>query len=132
MNTVLLVIHFFIALFLVGSILLQRSEGGALSGLGGGGLMTTRGTANLLTRVTAVLAALFFLSSLFIAIKLRSPDGGSSLLNVEDEKPAVTKTVQPEEVKPETKAEEAGEKTTPPVEQTPAASIPAEGSEVKK
>jgi len=59
MITVILVIHLLIASTMVGVILIQRSEGGALSGLGGGtmgGLMTTRGTANLLTRATAILA----------------------------------------------------------------------------
>ena len=56
---------------LVGVILLQRSEGGALGGLGGGtfgGLMTARGTANLLTRTTAILAACFIATSLALAI----------------------------------------------------------------
>ena len=84
---VLLVIHFFIALFLVGVILIQRSEGGALGGLGSGagGLMSARGSANLLTRVTAVLAAAFFLSSVGIAVKLRSPDQATSILDAVEE-----------------------------------------------
>ena len=61
MITVLLVIHLLIATAMVGVILIQRSEGGALGGLGGGtmgGMMTARGTANLLTRTTAILAGL--------------------------------------------------------------------------
>ena len=60
-----------IAVALVGVVLLQRSEGGALGiggGGGGGGFMTARGTANLLTRVTAILAASFFLTSIGLAI----------------------------------------------------------------
>ena len=61
-----------IAVALVGVVLLQRSEGGALgigggSG-GGGGFMTARGTANLLTRVTAFFAAAFFITSIGLAI----------------------------------------------------------------
>jgi preprotein translocase subunit SecG len=51
-------------------VLLQRSEGGAL-GIGGssmGGLMTTRGTANLLTRATGIIATCFILTSLTLAI----------------------------------------------------------------
>lgn len=61
-----------IAVALVGVVLLQRSEGGAL-GIGGGagaggGFMTARGTANLLTRVTAFLAAAFFITSIGLAI----------------------------------------------------------------
>lgn len=71
MIKVVLVIHLFLALALVGVVLLQRSEGGAL-GIGGGGggmggFMTGRGTANLLTRATAILAALFIVTSLALA-----------------------------------------------------------------
>ncbi len=72
MTAVIIVIHLFLAIALVGVILVQRSEGGGL-GMGGGGggmggFMTGRATANLLTRVTAVLAALFMLTSLTLAI----------------------------------------------------------------
>jgi preprotein translocase subunit SecG len=70
MNTVLLIVHLLIALALVGVILLQRSEGGAL-GIGGGGfggLMTGRSSANLLTRTTAFLAAGFIATSMLLAI----------------------------------------------------------------
>lgn len=83
MITVILVIHLLIATALVGVILIQRSEGGALGGLGGGsmgGLMTARGTANLLTRTTAILAACFIGTSLLLAILAsRGGDGGSIL-----------------------------------------------------
>ncbi len=72
MTAVIIVIHLILAIALVGTILLQRSEGGGL-GMGGGGggmggFMTGRATANLLTRATAVLAALFMLTSLTLAI----------------------------------------------------------------
>ncbi len=67
MQTVLIVIHLMIVLALVGVVLLQRSEGGAL-GIGGGGFMTGRGQANVLTRATAILAALFFATSLALTI----------------------------------------------------------------
>lgn len=72
MATVLLVIHLMVAMALVGLVLLQRSEGGAL-GIGGGsgaggGFMSGRGTANLLTRVTAVLAAAFFVTSILLTL----------------------------------------------------------------
>jgi preprotein translocase subunit SecG len=69
MTTVILVIHVMLAIALVATILLQRSEGGAL-GIGGGGMggfMTGRATANLLSRTTAVIAACFFLTSLLLA-----------------------------------------------------------------
>ncbi|HUT51157.1 MAG TPA: preprotein translocase subunit SecG [Alphaproteobacteria bacterium] len=68
MEVILLVIHLILALALIGVILIQRSEGGAL-GIGGGGggmggFMTGRATANLLTRATAIIAAGFFLTSM--------------------------------------------------------------------
>ena len=71
METLVLTIHILIAIGLVITVLLQRSEGGGLGiggGGGGGGFMTARGTANLLTRVTAILAACFFATSLILAI----------------------------------------------------------------
>ena len=70
MQTVLIIIHLIIVLALIGVVLLQRSEGGlglGGGGGGGGGFMTGRGQANALTRATAVLAALFFVTSLALA-----------------------------------------------------------------
>jgi preprotein translocase subunit SecG len=69
MENVLLVAYLLIVLALIAVILLQRSEGGGL-GMGGnaGGMMTVRGTANLLTRTTAILAALFFASAIGLTI----------------------------------------------------------------
>lgn len=70
MQNIILVIHLLIAIVMIGLVLLQRSEGGALGigGGGGGGFMTGRATANLLTRATAVLAALFFLTSMSLTL----------------------------------------------------------------
>ena len=71
MITVILTIHTLIVLGLIGIVLLQRSEGGALGiggGGGGGGFMTSRGAANALTRTTSILAALFFATSISLAI----------------------------------------------------------------
>ena len=73
MQNVLIVIHLIIVVALVGVVLLQRSEGGGLgmgSGGGGGvgGFMTGRGQANALTRATAILAGLFFLTSIVLAV----------------------------------------------------------------
>lgn len=84
MQTIILVIHLIIASALVGVILIQRSEGGALGGLGGGtmgGIMTTRGTANLLTRTTAILAGCFIATSLILAILASNTDRGGSILD---------------------------------------------------
>jgi preprotein translocase subunit SecG len=74
MATVLLVLHLMLAAGLVGVVLMQKSEGGALGigGGSGGGFLTGRGTANLLTRVTAALAAAFFATSLMLTILAQS------------------------------------------------------------
>ncbi len=67
MQTVAIVIHLMIVATLIGTVLLQKSEGGGLGAGGGAGFMSSRGTANLLTRTTAVLAFGFFLTSLFLS-----------------------------------------------------------------
>jgi len=69
LSVILLTVHMMLALALIGVVLLQRSEGG-MGGLGGGGMsgfMTTRGTANLLTRTTRWLAGTFMATSLVLA-----------------------------------------------------------------
>ena len=69
MQSVLIVIHILIVLALVAVVLLQRSEGGALgTGGGTGSFMTGRGQANALSRATAILGTLFFVSSLLMSI----------------------------------------------------------------
>ncbi len=72
MQHVIIVIHLMLVLSLIGVVLLQRSEGGGLgvggSGGGGGSFMSSRGTANVLTRATAILAGLFFATSLILSI----------------------------------------------------------------
>jgi|SRR5215831_7246093 preprotein translocase subunit SecG len=67
MQTVIIVIHLMIVLVMIGAVLLQKSEGGGLGMGGGAGFMSSRGTANLLTRTTAVLAAGFFATSLLMS-----------------------------------------------------------------
>lgn len=85
MATVLLIIHLLIAIALVGVILLQKSEGGALGigggGGGGGGFMSGRGQANLLTRTTAFLAAGFITTSLLLAILASRSSEPTSILD---------------------------------------------------
>jgi preprotein translocase subunit SecG len=68
MQGFLIVIHLLVVIALVAVVLLQRSEGGALGIGGGGGFMTGRGQANALSRATAILAALFFATSLIMSI----------------------------------------------------------------
>lgn len=75
MQTVLIAIHLLIVIALVAVVLLQRSEGGALGVGGGSGFMTGRGQANVLTRATAILAALFFITSLGLTLIARYGHG---------------------------------------------------------
>jgi preprotein translocase subunit SecG len=67
MQTVIIVVHLMIVLTMVATVLLQKSEGGGLGMGGGAGFMSSRGTANLLTRTTAVLAVGFFVTSLLLS-----------------------------------------------------------------
>ena len=68
MQIVIVLIHLFIVLTMIGVVLLQKSEGGGL-GIGStGGFLSSRGTANVLTRTTAALAVIFFTTSLFLSI----------------------------------------------------------------
>jgi len=67
MQTVIIVVHLMIVSVLIGTVLLQKSEGGGLGMGGGAGFMSSRGTANLLSRTTAILAGLFFLTSMGLA-----------------------------------------------------------------
>lgn len=82
MQHVIIVIHLMLVLALIGVVLLQRSEGGGLGigGGGGGGFMTSRGTANVLTRATAILAALFFVTSLVLSILAGANRAPTSIL----------------------------------------------------
>ena len=80
MANVLIVAYLLIVLALIAVILLQRSEGGAL-GIGGGGVRTARGSANLLTRTTAILAALFFATAIGLTIMSELDRSTSTILD---------------------------------------------------
>ena len=85
MSTVLLVLFLLVTLALIGVILIQRSEGGGLgigSSQGMGGLMSGRGTANLLTRSTGVLGTAFFVLALVLALLDRGTSVNRSILDV--------------------------------------------------
>lgn len=89
MTQVVLAIHLMLALALIGVILMQRSEGGAL-GIGGGsggaggmsGFMTGRGAANLLTRATAILAVAFIVTSLALTLLAQGTGESRSILDI--------------------------------------------------
>ena len=95
MITIVLVLHLLIALALVGVVLIQRSEGGGLGmGGSGSGFMTSRGSANLLTRTTAILAATFFSTSLLLAILATGTSAPRSILD-QGAAPAPTVPAEP-------------------------------------
>jgi preprotein translocase subunit SecG len=110
MTTVLLIIHMMIAAAMIGVVLLQRSEGGALGigGGGGSGFMTGRGAANFLTRVTAGLAAAFFVTSLLLSLMANRPERAPSLFGTEPgtSRPASKGTVPESGKEPAAKAPE--------------------------
>ena len=84
MTTVLLIIFLLVTLAMIGVILVQRSEGGGLgigSSQGMGSFMSGRGTANLLTRTTAILGAAFFVLALALALLGRGQQPRGSILD---------------------------------------------------
>ena len=121
MQTVLLVIYLMVVLALIGVVLIQRSEGGGLGIGGGSGFMSARGTANALTRTTAILAALFFILALAMGIYARYQPSPTSVL---DRIPGTTNNGNGV-----LDSLGGGEATTPPANQTngqaPATEIPS-------
>ncbi len=125
MDTVILTLHIIIAVFLIGVILLQRSEGGALGigGGGSGGFMGGRSAASALTRTTVILAVGFFATSFglgFLA-DTRNQSTGSVVETVKEED-VTPKPAAPEGESPAT--EEEGESSAP--EPAPEPPAPAE------
>lgn len=119
MENVVLVIHLFLALTIIGLVLLQRSEGGGLGSMGGGGglvgLTTAKGAANALSKATAYCAAGFFCTSLILGILAGQESSARKgiLEGMHETKAAVEK---PAEV---------------PVESAPAAAAPAAAAPAK-
>ena len=82
MTTVVIVIHLMVVLALIGLVLLQRSEGGALGiGGGSGAFLSGRGAGNVLTRSTGILAAVFFATSISLALLARIESRPSDIFN---------------------------------------------------
>jgi preprotein translocase subunit SecG len=124
MITIVLVIHLILAVALVGVVLLQQSEGGAL-GIGGGGgmsgFMTGRSTANLLTRTTAILAALFFVTSITLVIMAGGRHGVSRGIALPETAP-VTQPAAP----PASSSAPSAPAPSAPGKTAPAPSAPAQ------
>ena len=75
MENIVLLIHIILAIVLIIVIWIQRAEGGALGIGGGSDGMTPRGTGDALTRITAIIATLFIITSITLAIiSMRSSD----------------------------------------------------------
>jgi len=112
--------HLMACFFLIGVVLLQQGKGQDLaSAFGGGGTQTAfgpRGSANVLSRATAVLAGLFMVSSL--ALSMLKPKGGSILEKV----PAATGSPSPAASAPATLPAPPASSTAAPSAATPAAS----------
>lgn len=84
MENVVLIVHLILALCLIGVVLLQRSEGGGLGlggGGGGGGLVSSRGAATALGKVTWAFAIAFIITSLTLTIIAAQKAGGNSVLD---------------------------------------------------
>ena len=78
MENIILIIHVIIAILLIGSVLLQRSEGGALGiGAGNDNLMSSRTAADFLTKFTSLMAVFFIITSISLTIihKKQKPSG---------------------------------------------------------
>jgi preprotein translocase subunit SecG len=103
MTTILLVVHLMVAVAMIVLVLLQRSEGGAL-GIGGGGdgMMSARGLGNAMTRATAVLAGVFFLTSIGLTV-LGTLENRSSVLDgvINTDGPSSTAPVAPAPILPD-------------------------------
>jgi preprotein translocase subunit SecG len=98
MTTVVIVIHLMVVLAMIGLVLLQRSEGGAL-GIGGGqgAFMTGRSAGDVLTRATGILAIAFFATSLGLALLAKFESRPSDILErvPGTSAPAATQTPAP-------------------------------------
>jgi preprotein translocase subunit SecG len=125
--TVVIALHVLIALGIIGLVLLQHGKGADMgSGFGGGAsssLFGATGSANFLSRATAVLATLFFLTSLGLAyLATNKPRSGGGVLDAVKREVSVP-------AKPEAEKPAAG--TTAPVQAPAPAEAPATGSKAK-
>lgn len=125
MYTVLLVLHIMVTILLIGIILIQRSDTDGLSGLGGGssggGFMSGRAKANLITRGTSILAIIFMCTSLGMGILIAQGRSHGSIA----ERIAAGETAP-------VPAAAAGSPATPTPAETPKAAVPADAKDLPK
>ena len=88
MENLILILNIILAFLLVGVILLQRSEGGALGlGVSQDSFITSRSAGSFLTKVTAIIATLFIITSILLTIMSKEEFSSTSVLEkVEEEK----------------------------------------------
>lgn len=119
MIVALLILHALVTIVMIGLILLQKSDGSGPLGIGGGGnaLFTARGVANILTRTTAVLAALFIGNCLLIGVLTSRQQRDANLFTQASTPPhkAKKKAAEPAEApsQPEPAAEDVPAPETP-------------------
>ncbi|MHA6684813.1 preprotein translocase subunit SecG [Mesorhizobium sp. A556] len=136
METILIVIHLIVVIALVGVVLLQKSEGGGLDIGGGSGFMTARGAANTLTRATAILGTIFFVTSLSLTLLARYGEKATDILDrvpapitqqngngVLDQLPGATTPAKPADTAPTPPSD--NEAAAPATQPAPATSAPA-------
>jgi len=88
MENIVLLVHIILAVILIIVILIQRAEGGALGIGGGSDGMTPRSTGDILTKITAIIATMFIITSITLAvISMRSSDKSINFddLNIQDD-----------------------------------------------
>ena len=88
MENFILVLNIILAILLIGVILLQRSEGGALGlGVSQDNFISSRSASSFLTKTTAIIATLFIITSISLTIISKEEFTGKSVLEkVEEEK----------------------------------------------
>ncbi len=141
MQTILVVFHLFLAIGLIGLILIQHGKGadmGAAFGSGASGtVFGSKGSASFLTRLTAGLATLFFLTSMAMAYFATQRDDGSVVLDVLQQPAAEVEQAQPQTDLPPMPAssdvpaapvEENQEAAVPVVPETAVTDVPVPGS----
>ena len=86
MENLILIIDIILAILLIGAVLLQKSEGGAL-GLGASQdtFISSRSASNFLTKATAIIATLFIVTSIMLTIISKEKFSGSSVLETIEE-----------------------------------------------
>lgn len=121
MENVILTIHLILALFLIGVVLLQRSEGGGLGmGGGGNGAVSARGAATALTKLTWIFAIGFIITSITLTVLATNGSNSGSVVDALAGDSAATVDTAPAEDAPANPAL-SGDLTAPSADDAPAA-----------